>query len=530
MTIKAPKQVEDALRDPSSSAFIFLLSVDDLEVGDLITQGEWGQGEDGAIYTNLSLADKLPVDYYDTPSAFAIAINGDVVPQMAGLTSLPTINEDKASTNFLAASALSLAGDTPFDEDAPYPGVTPEYALKDIVRRLPYYRGASQIEPVREPLLYLSYLPEDHVGDLVNEIEGQTFLKVRDNALGGMTANHLMEPNLFSVKDYRIWNAADFIKWRPPPRVERRYSEVVVYGRGEGGGYAFPPARAKVDYPRQRNPIPGAKHYIALDTLGPGAPQRARNLARDWARRFGRGVFKDDSAILPTFDPLLEMQDTFIVYEIWEDLKGLWDRMWLCWVDAFKHQKETLETAVSYSAALMQNDLIVSPGLAMAGISASLPKFTVAFCDVVGDEMVLDVDNLDWVIVEGDEFVFAQDAPEVEVDGDEIVITCSPLVPCGEDYDGNLFLLSSLEWVMQSGEDILIDLDKAGASVYEDGEGIVIECPDRAGPLWGELIPYELVIDESVPWAWIEGDEWVIDTEASGGHAWVEGDEVVISQ
>lgn len=535
MTIKVPKKVEDALLDPTT-AYNFLLSIDQLEVGDLISEGEWGGNEDGSIYVNFTIADKLPLDTTDVPSAFALLINDTVVPQMAGVSSLPDASAGLGTSKFLAASAMAVAGDFPFDEYVTLSGVTPEYALKQhVVRRLPYYIGASNIASVQAPLLYLAFAPEDSISELIDEIEKQSSLVLRDNALGGLTATPAFDLDASAVKEYRRWDARDFKSgWQPPPRVERRYSEVVVYARGQDGEYAFEPQRQRVRYANQSEPPAGAILYIQLDDISAGAAQRARNLARDSAKRLARGGYRADSLTLPMFDPLLEPQDPFFVYEIWEDMRGLWDRGWLCWVDTFKHYRQTLSTEVSYSASLMYADRILSPALAVAGITGGLKKTVLELCDEINGQIILD-ESLSWVKNHDGEILLAEDSGNVFENDGELRIIC-PVPTCVERWyeDGNDIVFdSSLPWVAIEGNDIVFDEAAASGAVATSGNDIVVDftnsCVPYSKPLWGEDVPGEVFFDPSVAWATVEGNEIVIDEAASGSNAWVEGNDLVFS-
>lgn len=537
MTLKLPKadkkKVEEALKGPTG--VFFLLSIGDLEVGEQIFQGTWEQDEGGAISTNLLFSGRLPLDYYDTPCSFALVIDGVIVPQMAGLTSLPEFSEDTGATNFMAASTKATATEVTLNEDLEYSGVSPDFIIRDGVKRLPYLRGASEIAPVDEPLLYFQneerFLPEEHVSDLFEEVEKQTNYRLRDNVFGGATFSPILEPSEDSTE--RIFNSTDFIKWRPPPRSERRYSEVIVFARTEDG-YAFEPQRARVDY--KTPPLEGAKLWIALDSVDQTASQRAKNLANKMAKKLSRGVFKDDSIILPSFDPLIEQQDTFWVYEDWKDIKGFWSRSWLCWVDTYKHDKQTLQTEVSHSAALIENDLIKGPILAMPGVSGGNKKTVYEVCDEIGGQIFLD-ESLSWVKNHDGEILVAEDSGNVFEDSEtgEIRIICP--VPTEIELwreDGNEIVFdSSLPWVTVDGNDIVFDEAASGGAVATSGNDIIVSFANNtvpySKPLWGEDVPGEVYFDPSVSWATEDGNDIVIDEASSGGNAWVDGNDIVFS-
>lgn len=429
MTVRLPtrdlQRVQDALR--SRGALVsFLLSIDDLEVGDKLFSGTWGQNDAGVIATDLSFTGRLPVDYRDAPSTLAVVIDGVIVPQMVGLGSLPEISVDMASTKFISRSAKGEASELTLNEEVSYPGVAPELVVKDAVSRLPYLRGASTIEPLAEPTLYFQgkdrFLPEEKVGDIFDEVEKQTPYVIRDNALGGNTTSKALEPKRDLAGDYRTYNATDMPKWRPPPPIEKRYREVVVYARGEDGNYLFEPVTAAVQY-KKNPPLSGSKLWIHLDSPDIVTPQRARSVANETARGLSRGVFRDDSVILPHFDAVIEMMDTFLVYEDWEDMAGMWSRLWMCWVNTYKHDYVTLSTEVAHTATLLQNDRIVAPVLAMPGLSTGNKKTVYEVCDEIGGLILID-SSASWAEEDDGEITLATGAGTVFEDDGEITVTC----------------------------------------------------------------------------------------------------------
>lgn len=547
MTIKLPRDqraVQDALKNPEGSAFFFSLAIDDLEVGDYIYEGEWGAGSSGgagangsgnlgAISVDLTLGTRLPRGYDDAPSAFVVTVNGVDIPQMVGLTSLPEVTEDRAGTEFLAASGLSEAARIELGDITQYPGWTPDLVIKDCFQRLPHARGYSEIDPLKNPILNFQapnahFLPEEKVADVLKRVQDQTPYVIRDSAWGGCVASLALEPAKEFIEDYRVYSSDDFPKWRPPPRKERRYSEVVVFRRGEDGRDAFEPQRASIYYPRQRHlPLYGASLWISLDDTTQEAPRRARNLANQMALRLGRGTFGDDSVILPFFDPLIELQDVFWVYEDWEDLAGYWSRSWLCWVDAYKHSFEELTTEVSYSAALVEEQEIKAPALAMAGLSSGVIQAVLSPCDRVGDILRFDGDRVDWVTQLGDVIYFADGAGNVSSDGDVIQIIC-PYGPTyeawGEYPEGTVYFLNEVSWESSDGIISTIDEPASGgyASVSGDGligsliTGVKIPTPTL---LWGERPPFVGFFDDSVLWNTSDGIVGTVDEAASGGIA-----------
>lgn len=497
---KDQEVVEDFLRNPEGASVLFGLSVDGHEV-ETVYEGEWGSDSGGAVYVDLSIGERLPLDLYDAASSFAVRVNGTWVPQMSGVVSFPKISEDTASTEFVAASAR--AQPIPLGDVTRYPGMTPDDVVRDAFLRLPYSRTHSFIEPLKEPLLYFqeptaNFWPEETAQDVLDRVEKQTPYKIRDNVWGGGVASVSLQPS--QVKDYRVYDALDFIKWRPPPLAERRYSHVIVFKRNADGTDAFDPQVAPIEY-RGQPPLRGSTLWIELDDDTENASIRARNLAYTYATQLARGVYKDDSIILPTFDPLIEIQDVFWVYETWEDPSGLYDRQWMCWVDTYKHDYETLNTEVSHSATLMAVEKIRVPDFAMPGHSGGVGRTIFGPCEEIGDLLRLRDEDLDWAEVDGDLVHIAEDAPEVYIP--EVV----GLYPSESLYPS--------ETLYPSGD---------------EAELITITCPAiESTPLWGELLPNLIRFDASVPWVTQSGDLLVIDTVGSGSNATENGDLVTIS-
>lgn len=437
MTIALPhkgdkEKVIDLLREPSGKSVFFSLVVGDLEYGDAIEEGEWGQDSSGAISADLTVGLRMAWRDDDAPSAFSIYVDGIRVPQMVGLVSLPQITEDQAATEFLGASAKAEAARSKLGELKQYSGEPPDSVIRDAMNRLPYAQGYTDIRSLKTPLLYYDvahqnpFWPENTVADIFSAVEEDTTYRIFDNVYGGGVATPAMEISA-TVEPWREYNANDFIKWRPPPRKERRYSSVVVFARGEDGNDIFEPQRAEVYYRWQTYaPLPNASLWIELDDRGDNAPQRAKQLANDTARRLSRGVYGDDSVIFPYPDPLICVGDTFKVHEDWADVSGYWDRLWFCWVDTYKHSYD-FYTEVSHSAALLEADLIQSPALAMGGVSGGVLKTLGAAVgyDLAGlwirPEFALNTSNVAWAGTDGT-------GPWVEPDDSEGI--------AGTDIDG----------------------------------------------------------------------------------------------
>lgn len=549
MTIPLPQRELEAAKDAlmANEPISFYLSVGDREIGDEIYEGTWGSDGDGAISCDLDVAVRLHKGADDAPSVLGVAAGDVFVPQMVGFVSLPSVNEDTATTNFLAASAKADAGRFPLDEFVEYPGLAPEDVARDCFRRLPYVRDYNRVEPLKTPLLYwdsahgAAFAPWEFVGQVMGRLEEQTPYRIRDNALGGGVAASV--PKVDAPMDpYRTFDGADFGagdtgRWRPPARAEKRYSEVVVYATDGAGGFAFEPQRARVPYPNSViAPPEGAKLPIELDDVSGDAPERALQLARDTARTLARGVFQEaDGVMLPRFDPLVEIGDPLWVFDEWEDIDGWHDRLWICWVDAYEHDKPTLTTRLTYAAALLRDDGLDAPDLAMAGLSGGAALARLGPCEEMGDILRLDEDWLDWVLIESDLVAIGEDAPEVAISGDLATITCpdASLFQHGEDPFGNVLLREDLSWLRagagSAGAEVFVDAAASGGIAYEDGDDVIVDFPERQLPLWGEIAPYRVRFDDSVSWTQQSGEELVtIDATSSGGYAAESGDVVVI--
>jgi hypothetical protein len=412
-------KVDAALRNSDGPDVNFSLKIEGLglDVGEFVFAGDWGADSSGVISTDLTFSGRLPLDYDDTRSTLSVFVEDVEIPQMVGHVSLPEITEDKASTEFFAASAGAEAGRVDLGDLAEdigggvraieFNGWAPERILRRILRKLPYPSSMVRVDPLKEPLLYLTrarqnnFWPEQYVSDVLSVIQQQTPYTLRDTPDGGFVATPTLELSDIGRDTGRIYNAADFIKWRPPPRSERRYSEVVVYKRNDAGIDLFPPVRATVPYRTvKRPPLGSTAKYISLDDESPDAQARARRLAHAMASRFSRGVFAGESAILPFFDPLIEIGTPIWVDEEWEDLAGFWDRSWLLWVDTYKHSREALTTEIGYTAALMENERIESPAFIMPGVSDGVARL---LWGEYGDYFYID-ESMSWIADSGDYF------------------------------------------------------------------------------------------------------------------------------
>lgn len=557
MTIKLPnpkdqRAVQDALKNPEGSAFFFSLAIDDLELGDYIYGGEWGSQNSGGqslggttslgpISATLHLGTRLSRIDQDAPSAFVCSVNGIDVAQMVGLTSRLDDTQGRAGTDFISTSALAQAARIDLDDVTQYPGWTPDKVVRDCFSRLPHSRGASYVEPLSSPILNFQapdthFWPEEKVADVLRRVQDQTPYVIRDNAWGGSVAQIAREPASQYIEDYRVYSYNDFPNWRTPLPPDARYSEVVVYRRGEDGRDVFKPPRERVYYPRQKH-IPPARAAlrVSLDDTSEQAPQRARNLAAQLALRVGRGAFQDDSIVLPFFDPLIELQDVMFVYEDAEDIRGMWSRMWLMWIESYSHDFRALTTTVSYSAALIEEDEIKAPILAMPGVSGGVVETTLAACDRTGDILRFDSERLDWVIQLGDVIYFADGAGNVFQDGDVIRIIC-PYGPTyeawGEYPEGTVYFLDEVSW--ESSDGLVSTIDEAVSGGYASSDGLVgtlitgVQIPTPT-ILWGERPPFVGFFDDSVSWNSSDGITGTVDESASGGHAVVSGDGLYVT-
>lgn len=474
---------EEVIASPEDMRASYLLTVGDTPLGDKIstTQGEWGTEDSGVVYANLTLTQALPPRLEDESVQFSIVINDEVIPQLAGIDSYSEVG-DNNTTNFHSASAGRLANEITLDEEIECEGWYPEQVVRKALSKLPYVRGGVKVEPTGSPVLYFTrargtmFYPEQHPSNMLSAVLEKAPYVYRDTYTGGAAASAARALGKDN-ETKRVYSASELMHdtngqpFRKPPRVEPRYSKVVVFLRNPDDSYAFY-AQANVSYRGQKPPVKGRTFYVELEDPTPEGRERAKSLAYDLARGFTRGHHKDEF-VLPYVDPWLVRGDSFRIHENFWDLDGAYERIWLGWVDTLKHDIPTFTTGLGYTASILHEDRIKAPALALAGIKVK--KTRIADCDEVGDYILFSEDHT-WIAEDGDYLQFATGAGTVTDNGDYITISCpGPGTKLwGENPPGVLFFNESVSWVSTVGDVLSIDSASSGGAVSVSGDVITV--------------------------------------------------------
>lgn len=359
-----------------------LLMVGEEDYSDRIPTGDAAQ--DGiAITLEATFAGNLPLHLYGAPTTLSIAIAGVVVPMMQGLIALPESNDDKASTKLMAASTGSLADKYPLNTLVEYPGVSPDYVVRDALRRLPYPPGSVRVEGVDGPPLVCArgsnpgpFQADQKVSDILAAVEEKALYTYRDTAWGGHRAH--VSGGLARVPEvptHMRFREGDLLSWKSPSLTLEQVARVIVWKDNADGSPAFDPADATVTYVGRKYAPPAG---LTLRIPFTGAdPEEAWQLAYDKVAELRRGLFKNEP-IIP-FYPLIERTDVFTVAEVKDEDGTFYERDWLHYVDGWE-QDWSLEggssggfqTKTTCSVTLLDEQTIKAPTLNLGLISGGV--------------------------------------------------------------------------------------------------------------------------------------------------------------
>ena len=392
MTLQLPTEREQRIaeraverRDVDLSSFV--LTVDGEDIADEIVEGEWGQDDSGATSLDFTLGAVLPRRLEEAPVEYWVDVRGVRVPLLYGPVSSFEVGEDRVTTDpFWAATPAALWARTTLDEPFEFSGMTPEQIARVALSLIPYPRGGVEIAPLEEPILSFTkaagteFKKNDYVSSIIDALLEETTYVFRDDARGHHFANPAIEVG-GGGRPERTFDASEVIGWKPPSRADLRYNQVVVFRTNPDGQDAYR-ERAPIAYRGQRAPFQHHTFYVELDEVGSEGATRAKQLAYDLSRKFSRGVYRGETN-WPNFDPFVERQDVFGVYEDHRDMDGSWQRFWMLWIENFKHQRgafddegasEAINTRVGYAGTILEEDLIDVPTIIFGRASSGVVK------------------------------------------------------------------------------------------------------------------------------------------------------------
>lgn len=368
------------------------------DYGRRMVLGDWGQS-DVAISLEATIAGRLPRRFEDANTSLFVRVNDVLIPQQQGKQSGFKVQDDLVTSVLTAESGGALLSRVKLrGAGAEYEGLPPEDIARDAFYRVAdvggYDKALIDIEPLGAPLLYFvddtGFKAQESASDVLSRVLEQVPYVPRDNVYGGnKTRVDYGVGSSSSQGITRTFRAAEFANWTPPQRKDPRYSNVEVYRENEDGTDAY---RASADiayYGVENPPYADTPLQIPSNDTSANGPANAQASANQKALLLGRGLFGGVDLILPYFYPLVECVDAFEVYEVWRDDDGLWDRLWYFEVDAYKHKKSQvgggastggargtdrlgLSTTVSYTAMLLEEDLVQPPTLVVPPPSSGI--------------------------------------------------------------------------------------------------------------------------------------------------------------
>ena len=367
--------VEDAVKNPDGVSWRVVLLIEGADYSERVEEIEWGQA-DIAISMVATLAGVLPRRLEGATVRLYAEVEDVLVPGMVGVKTLPEVGEDNASTELLSASAGAELATTKLGEPVSYPGRSPEFVVRDALRRIKSYeRGAIRVDPLGTPIFNLvgqtSFRPEEFCLDVLSRVNHVAELYLfRDTPPGGHAATASL--GLGRAEEVsRTYDWRDLAGWRRPTRKTEQYAAVEVFRELPNGEDDY---RRRADVPyRGLDRPPDPDHVLMIPSTDdtPGASDRALRRARDDAEKLARGLYGGEVG-LPAFDPLVQKGDLLRVDSEDRDDDGLWDRAYLLRVKTYKHpRKRSLETIVGYSATILEEDLIKPPAFVMPGLSGA---------------------------------------------------------------------------------------------------------------------------------------------------------------
>lgn len=471
ITLRTPREseiVRDTISDPEGYTLGMGLLIGGEDYTERFFEGAWGQ-QAIPITLDGSVAGYLPTRLDGEKVELFVSIDGIKIPQLLSekMEFLP--GEGLGITDMLASSpGAYFNGDDAIklNEEQEYIDLAPEDVVRDAALRLPYEKSLISVDEVSDITLNYSgfgdqagFRPEDAAGDVLSRVEETVGYLYRDTVYKGFRGSI---PRPLSrgqaVPEFRAFTASDIPDWLRPARTSLRYYDVRVYRENPDGTLAFE-SREVIPYQGiKKRPLPGQTLNIVLDDESGVGSASARRRAVLEALEQGRATY-GGQLTFPAFDPLVELEDRFSIYERFENNDGLFERLWLMKILSYSNPYGTestsgsggasstenlhaalvdagsntgvLATMVAYSAAIVEEEKVYVPTLIIPRSALSLGSTGVlrtptepvglAAYGVSGDYIYFDFDRVAWVRAEGDYLTF-DDAGPVRVEGDYIVV------------------------------------------------------------------------------------------------------------
>lgn len=484
---------------------------DDMEIALLINgedvtgpfeEGEWGP-TDIPITLDATIAAMLPPRLENGEVQLLVRVGGVIVPQLLSAKSTLVQADEPGRVDLIATTPGGLLnGDDAIKLGAftNYSGLSPESIIREILLRLPYDKSLLRIAPSETPPLTFEesgeqpgFEAEEATGAVLARVGEESGYVFHDTPQKGHRA---YVPEALAVGQEAVlrFHFSELIEWTPPVPAEARYYDVRVFKRNPDGSLAFESIE-RVSY-HGRPPLPGQTLNVVLEDSSPYNAENARKRAVKEALDQARALYTSDEFTLPYFFPLLQVDDRMLVEEDYRDYFGdYWQREWLYKIDTYKHafggatsSEGLLDTLVTPSAILTQQDLIKAPGLIVPGPSGGVvPTSAPALgSDALGFWFIPEI-AVGWVVLDGTGAWVDPELARGHVDHDgsgfsfdvsTAAVAVPSVDPTGEDEGGWFLDLDAVGSL--AGEDEegwYIDLDSSGEFAGEDEEGLWILDP-----------------------------------------------------
>lgn len=420
-----------------------MLGVGEVDLSDDLEDGDWSITEDAVPWTLFAnvTGELSSHDFLNAPLRLRVNIAGHIIDAFDGKVALPEAHEDYSSS-LLGATPGTYLDKIPLRVPVEYFAKTPAFVIRNALYRIRAYDKSKITIPRFSSPLITKLLREgdgfednqypqdilDSVKDIVGSSyydephnRGHTCYKDVGTGAGQQIAWHY---DVADDKQVYAFSAPT------PASPAEQYTSVVVRERHDDGSL-----RLWSEYPvfygnLRYAPEQGQTLFVDFDTTDespirdPGdlktradAQRRAKKEADDLGRMVHFGSF--DVA----FNPFLKPMNVLSLESVREDNRGKYRLIWRSVVTDLSHSfdKSSIHTTIGHRSVITSEVRLADPPIVLAGVNPQVIDFArdMRLLVMETEEDVIIDDSATWVIDMGEDFLFTDDAPVVELEGAE---------------------------------------------------------------------------------------------------------------